>query len=51
MYNENLEITYEELFEKQSFSNSDNFKELSKNKRKSDLVFLQGDKLTTLKIK
>ena len=55
MYNENenesLEITFEELFQRQSFSNSDNFKSLSDRNKKSDMVFMKGGKLTVLKIK
>ena len=50
MFNENLEVTFEELYQSQEFSNSDNFKELSKRKN-SDLIFLRDGKLTVLKIK
>ena len=51
MNRENLEVSFDELYQDQNFSsNTDNYKKLS-DKKKNDIVFLQGNKLTTTKIK
>jgi len=48
---ENLEVSFEEIYENQDYSNSDNFKELLKKNNKSDIILTKDGRIIVSRLK